>query len=99
MVRRLCSEAMSDSMAVEDEVVFATGDACDQMTFIRSGRFLYTADAESMKERSQQALGRKSPVPENLFTELVRGSTLCQAALWTQWECRGGLAAVEDSLP
>jgi len=95
VLRALTHYTLSEMVAVQDESLFAKGDACSHAIFITSGHFIYQCDEHILMSTPRLRDRRKSIEGEDF---LEKGDVLSEAALWTPWEHRGTLTSSTDSI-
>lgn len=109
-VVQLCHEAIADQVAVEQELIFDRGDACQQVYFVRSGELEYAPipppngpeNPENILADTPRPLAQPRCPGRKEGTDIVRpsrdhGATIAEAGLWTHWEHTGALTPMRDS--
>jgi len=87
MMRNLCIEAVSEVVYSRGDIIFTYGERMDKMIFVVSGVCSY----EKVHKGEDDV-----PRPDKHPDFLGPMDSLCEAALWTRWQCRGTLSADAD---
>merc|ERR1712232_953567 len=103
-IHTLCHSAMNMLFVQREEVVFQTGDACDCMFFLDTGKMYYSSD--SRVTISPIASAGVPGEDESWFDEddadlydaidaeiVVKGDWVSECALWVEWINHGNLFA------
>jgi len=84
---RLCSEAVRVFSCATADVIFNPGDGAMWMYFVKNGSFQYVLnEGVALRDEDRPAPG---PLPLNMK------AWVAEAVLWTHWQHRGKLSAVQ----
>lgn len=98
-LRHLCAHALVNSAVVHREMVFAQGDVCDSVLFVRSGLLLYEMVSSERHTFAERKWSSPSEISGQFdYHSLGTKSSICEIVLWVAWEHTGSLRADEDSM-
>jgi hypothetical protein len=89
---------MGIAIAVENEIIFAEGDICNEMSFLVEGKYDYHCDEDVLENTPRPSNRPRHPRHKAGKDLLSEGDVACEVALWTTWEHQGMLVSALDSL-